>query len=70
MIVVARVFGASLSGSLPGDGFRMFASKGQNGFIGRGNCFNAVSRETLFAPACLGSGDFNDRVYPIVAVAK
>jgi hypothetical protein len=46
----------------------MFASKRQNGFVGRGNCFVAVSRETFFAAACPGNGDFNDRIYPIVAI--
>jgi hypothetical protein len=46
----------------------MFASKRQNGFVGRGNCFVAVSRETFFAATCPGNGDFNDRIYPIVAI--
>src|ERR1019366_2885423 len=41
----SRQFGASLAGSLAGDGFRMFASKGQNGFVGTEKCFVAVSRE-------------------------
>jgi hypothetical protein len=41
----SRQFGASLAGSLAAKGFRLFASKGQNGFVGVRNCFVAVSRE-------------------------
>jgi hypothetical protein len=36
-------FGALLGGSLTGNGFRMFASKAKNGFVGLENCFVAVS---------------------------
>jgi hypothetical protein len=42
-------FGASLAGPLAVNGFRMFASKGQNGFVGCGNCFVAVSRQNILS---------------------
>jgi hypothetical protein len=44
LIALARLFGASLGQSLPGKGFRTFASKPQNGFVGCRNCFVAVCR--------------------------
>jgi hypothetical protein len=45
LIALARPFGASLDQSLAGEGFRMFASNPQNGFVGAENCFVAVSRQ-------------------------
>jgi hypothetical protein len=42
---VRRVVAAALAV----DGFRMFASKGQNGFVGCANCFVAVSRQNILS---------------------
>jgi hypothetical protein len=69
LIALARLFGTSLGRALPGKGFGMFAPKAQNGFVGCRNCFVAVSRETFFVAACLGNRDFNDRIYPFVAIS-
>jgi hypothetical protein len=43
---LSRQFGASLQRSLPREGFRTFASKRQNGFVGTGKCFVVMSSQT------------------------
>jgi hypothetical protein len=47
-----RQFGVLLGGSLRGKGFRSFASKHQNGFVGAENCFVAVLRQNSLS-GCL-----------------
>jgi len=42
-----------------------------SGFMNRFmNCFDRMWHETLFAAACTGNGNFNDRIYSIVFIAE
>jgi hypothetical protein len=66
---MSHPFGASLAGPLPVNGFRMFASKGQNGFVEAGIVSSRCRGKTLFPEASSKKGDFNGRVYAIVVMA-
>jgi hypothetical protein len=66
---MSHPFGASLTGPVRVNGFRMFASKGQNGFADRGIVSPPCRGKTLFPEASLAKSDFNGRVHAIVAMA-
>jgi len=67
LIAPRVIFGALLAASLPEKGFRIFVSNAQKSFQRFMNRFMnllvAVPQETSFAAACMGSGNFNERIH-------
>jgi hypothetical protein len=55
---LSHPFGASLRELIPAAGFRTFASRPQNGFVGVGNCFISVSPDVKNGGAGVKKNDY------------